>query len=268
MPGRAQDGRLRLRRQGAGRASPRADDADAAWAARRRPARRCSRRSSTSSARSRWSPRAGSTAPFAALRRRSRTATAATSSTCRSRPRRCRRRVAPRGGARSPAAVLEALDVVGVLCVEFFLTPRRPAARQRAGPAAAQLRPPDLRRLRHQPVRAAAARRLRPAAGLDRAAAPGGDGQPARRPVERRRARLGRGLPLARREAAPLRQGRAAPGPQDGTPDRAGRDGGGGRAAGARRARAARAGRGAPILEEAAGRRRAAHEARRHRSRP
>ena len=94
---------------------------------------------------------------------------------------RARARRARGDGDRARAA--RALDVVGVLCVEFFLTPRRRAADQRARAAAAQLRAPDDRRLRHQPVRAAGAGGLRPAARLDRAAAAGRDGQPARRPV-------------------------------------------------------------------------------------
>ena len=95
-------------------------------------------------------------------------------------------------------AVLEELDVVGVLCVEFFVTARRRAAGQRARAAAAQLRPPHVRRLRDQPVRAATARRLRPAARLDRAAPPRRHGQPARRPLGGRRAGLGRGLRVSR----------------------------------------------------------------------
>jgi hypothetical protein len=58
-------------------------------------------------------------------------------------------------------AVLEQLEVVGVLCVEFFLTRDGRLLINETGPASPQLRPPHLRRLRHQPVRAAAAGRLR-----------------------------------------------------------------------------------------------------------
>ena len=50
--------------------------------------------------------------------------------------------------------------------------PRRPPAGQRAGAAAAQFRPLDDRRLRRQPVRAAGARGVRPAAGRSRPASP------------------------------------------------------------------------------------------------
>ena len=61
--------------------------------------------------------------------------------------------------------------------------------RQRAGAAAAQFRALDDRRLRHQPVRAAGARDLRPAARLDRAPFRRGDDQsdrPRRRDMARR----------------------------------------------------------------------------------
>ena len=77
------------------------------------------------------------------------------------------RAAAGRRGTRSAIAraALEALDVVGVLCVELFLTRDGRAPRQRARAAPPQLRPPHHRRVRHQPVRAAAARGVRPAAG-------------------------------------------------------------------------------------------------------
>ena len=39
--------------------------------------------------------------------------------------------IAARGRARWRAASCDDLDFVGVLCVEFFVTPRRPAAGQR-----------------------------------------------------------------------------------------------------------------------------------------
>ena len=53
-----------------------------------------------------------------------------------------------------------------------FRLPRRTLADQRTGAAPAQLRPPHVRRLRHQPVRAAAARRLRIAARRGDSTAP------------------------------------------------------------------------------------------------
>ena len=61
--------------------------------------------------------------------------------------------------------IAPALELEGLLAVEMFLDPRRPAPGQRAGAAAAQFGPLDDRRLRGQPVRAAGARGLRPAAG-------------------------------------------------------------------------------------------------------
>ena len=62
----------------------------------------------------------------------------------------------------------------------MFVTKAGAICRQRAGAAAAQFRPLDDRRLRHQPVRAAGARDLRPAARLDRAPLRRGDDQPDR----------------------------------------------------------------------------------------
>ena len=105
------------------------------------------------------------------------------------------------------------LDLVGVLAVEMFVTTRRQAAGQRAGAAAAQFRALDDRRLRHQPVRAAGAGDLRPAARLDRAPLRRGDEEPDRR----------RGRDLARRRS-PTRRARLhlygkthhPPRPQDG----------------------------------------------------
>ncbi len=96
----------------------------------------------------------------------SRTRTPSTSSTCRLRPRRRSPRV-EREAIRIARATLEALDVVGLLCVEMFLTRGGRLLDQRARAAAAQLGTPDVRRRRHQPVRAAAARRVRPAARVD-----------------------------------------------------------------------------------------------------
>ena len=138
---------------------------------------------------------------------RSTTPIAITSSTCRSRRPTCRRR-SPREAIDVTRAVLEALDYVGVLCVEFFVTRDGRLLDQRAGAAAAQLRSPDVRRLPHEPVRAAGARDLRVSARVARAAAAGGDGQSARRSVGRRRAGLGGGARAARRQAASVRQDR------------------------------------------------------------
>ena len=102
---------------------------------------------------------------------------------------------------------------------------RRPRADERGRAATAQLRALHHRGLPRLAVRAAAARRLRAAAGLDRAAAPGGDGQPDGRATRGRRwaARASRSAGRPGDRAAPVRQGRGAPRPQDGTPDRAGR---------------------------------------------
>ena len=111
--------------------------------------------------------------------------------------RRARARSAPRSlrtPQKSPGRCSSKLEVVGVLCVEFFVTRGRRAADQRTCTAASQFGTPDVRCLRHQPVRAAVARRLRVAAGIDRAAASRGDGQSAGRSLGRRRAELGGSL--------------------------------------------------------------------------
>ena len=81
--------------------------------------------------------------------------------------------------------IAEGLGVTGVMAVEMFDTDGG-RARQRARDAAAQQRALDDRGRAHQPVRAAPARRARPAAGRhpdDRAA--GGDGQRPRRRLRR-----------------------------------------------------------------------------------
>ena len=57
-----------------------------------------------------------------ALRADSRTRTRITSSTCRSRRPTCRRTIARAGRRHRRARVMDALDYVGVLCVEFFVT--------------------------------------------------------------------------------------------------------------------------------------------------
>ena len=104
--------------------------------------------------------------------------------------------------------VLDDLGYVGVLCVEFFVTQRRARAGQRDRAAAAQLRALHDRCVRDVAIRAAGARGLRVVARRHGADQAGGDGQPAGRSVDRRRARLGGGAGGARREAPPVRQGR------------------------------------------------------------
>jgi 5-(carboxyamino)imidazole ribonucleotide synthase len=75
--------------------------------------------------------------------------------------------------------VLERLDVVGVLCVEFFVTRDGSLLINELGAASAQLRALDRGRVCHQPVRAATARGVRAAARIDGNASAGGDGESA-----------------------------------------------------------------------------------------
>ena len=75
--------------------------------------------------------------------------------------------------------VLKHFDYVGVLAIEFFVTPRR-AARQRDGAARAQLRALDHRGRGDQPVREPPAGDPRPAAGPTRATRPQRDAEPDR----------------------------------------------------------------------------------------
>ena len=119
LPGRPEDRRFRLRRQGAG------EDRHAGGGGRgvRQPSRAVRRARSLRGFRARGLRRRGARdwtarSPTSAS---SRTPTPTTSSTRPSRPPTCRRRWRARP-SRSRAAILEALDVVGVLCVEFFLT--------------------------------------------------------------------------------------------------------------------------------------------------
>ncbi len=149
----------------------------------------------------------------------SRTSTRTTSSTSPSGPRRSRPRRA-RSRARDRAAVLEGLDVVGVLCVEIFeLDDGRLLVNELAPrPHNSGHLTIDAHALR--PVRAAGARGLRAAARLRRAArARRRDGEPARRPLGERRRRTGPPL-LARRgcPSPPVRQGGRPPRPEDGAP--------------------------------------------------
>ena len=122
------------------------------------------------------------------------------------------------GASRSRARILEELQYVGVLCVEFFLSTDGELLVNELAP-----RPHNSGHLTfdaavtsqfEQQVRAICGLPL----GSTGPAAAGGDGQPARRSVGGRRAELGGGVPLPRRQAAPVRQGRAAPRPQDGPP--------------------------------------------------
>ena len=121
LPGGAEDGGVRLRRQGAGARSRSAGDGRAALG--RRSARQeavleafidLEREISVIGAR-------GVDGDVRRTSGRSRTRTAITSSTCRWRRPPCRPRWRRRRST-SRARVLEALDFVGVLCVEFFVT--------------------------------------------------------------------------------------------------------------------------------------------------
>ncbi len=119
--------------------------------------------------------------------------------------------------------IMDALDYVGVLCVEFFLTTGGRLLVNEIAPRPHNSGHLTVRCVHHQPVRAAGPRRLRPSAGFHATAAAGGHGQPAGRPVGQRRARLVRRPGVPRREAAPVRQGRSPPGTEDGPSHRAGR---------------------------------------------
>ena len=65
------------------------------------------------------------------------------------------------------AAIIAKLGIEGLLCVEIFVTRAGRVAGQRACAAAAQQLSPERARLRDQPVRAACARGVQSAAGLD-----------------------------------------------------------------------------------------------------
>ena len=214
--GRAEDGELRLRRQGPGRRSSQMTICGAPgtrWAA----ARPCSSGSSTfdrevSVVVARGVDRVGDHVTAS-----SRTRTRTTSSTSRSCPRRSRREVEARA-AEIARGVAESLDVVGVLCVEFFLTPDGELLINELAP-----RPHNSGHLTidasmtsqfEQQVRAicglppGSTELLRPAAMANLL----GD------LWAERRARLGRRLRAAGRQAAPVRQGHGAARPEDGPP--------------------------------------------------
>ena len=132
-----------------------------------------------------------------ALRRDREHASRTTSSTCRSRRRACPT-PSRREAVEITRAIMEALDYVGVLCVEFFLT--------RDGRLLVNELAPRPHNSGHftfdacvtsqfeQQVRAVCGLPL----GIDGAAAAGGDGESARRPVGGRRARLGGGAARSR----------------------------------------------------------------------
>ena len=87
---------------------------------------------------------------------------------------------------------------------------------QRTGAAAAQFRALHFRRERHEPVRAAVARGLRTAAGLDGFAAAGGDGESAGRSLGAGGAGLAGGGAFPGGEDPPLRKERGAAGAKNG----------------------------------------------------
>jgi 5-(carboxyamino)imidazole ribonucleotide synthase len=130
-------------------------------------------------------------------------------------------------------AVLEQLEVVGVLCVEFFLT--------RDGQLLINELAPRPHNSGHftfdacvtSPVRTAIARGLRLAPGFDTLVETGGDGQFAGRSVAARRTGLGGGLRLSRCQIASVRETGPQAGPQNGPSDCLGGDGGRGCGVGA-----------------------------------
>jgi hypothetical protein len=105
-------------------------------------------------------------------------------------------------------AIAKELNVIGLIAW-------RPP-RERARAAAPQLRPLQLRRLRHQPVRAATARRLRPAARRHAPALARHHAQPPRRRLVQRHAGLEQAPRAPRPAPASLRQERAPRRPQNG----------------------------------------------------
>ena len=82
-------------------------------------------------------------------------------------------------------AILESLDVVGVLCVEFFVTRNGKLVINEMAPRPHNSGHLTFDAAHDQPVRATVAGDLRVAAGLDGPPAAGGHGQPAGRPVAR-----------------------------------------------------------------------------------
>ena len=153
------------------RASARSTDGDGVAGGPRR-ARPC-RASSSSGSRSTSSSASSSPArPTDAWSptRSPRTTTSTASSTSPSCRRGSRRRSAARPW-RLAERIADALDYVGVLAVEMFVSDGRLLVNELA-PAAAQQRPLDARRRRHQPVRAAGPGGVRAGARPDRARRP------------------------------------------------------------------------------------------------
>ena len=101
--------------------------------------------------------------------------------------------------------IFEELEIVGTACVEFFLTGEEKLLVNEIAPPTPQLGALDHRGRSDFPVRAATPGRLRAASGEYGAGPAGGDGEPARRPLGRRRAGLERRLRHAGGKAAPLR---------------------------------------------------------------
>ena len=136
------------------------------------------------------------------------------------------------------ARIAEALDAVGLVTAELFLLRDGTLAVNELAPRVHNSRPLDDRGCPDQPVRAARAGDLRPAAGrLDRARAdrhgqPAGHGRVARGPPGGRRGRAGGPAPPPPR----VRQAAGLRAPEDGPPDR----GRGGRRRGRPRPRARR----------------------------
>ena len=189
MPGRAEDGGLGYDGKGQHRDRPIAD------AEPRLGPRSATRRRSSKlrrlRARGLGGRRARARRRLRPLRRRSRTRTRNHILDVSWRRRASPAPVAAEAGRDHARAILEELDVVGVLCVEFFLTRDGRLLVNELAP-----RPHNSGHLTfdacvtsqfEQQVRAVCGLPL----GVDRAAAAGGDGQPAGRPLGRRRAATG-----------------------------------------------------------------------------
>ena len=215
-----QDGRLGLRRQGAGPGRPRRPRRPApgpAWAGR--PASPRPGSISPPRSRSSWpAARDGRAVCYpVALNRHERHILDATLMPAPVGP------IVAQEARDLALAVAQALGTVGVLTVEFFLTADGRLLVNEIAPRPHNSGHLTIEAAVDQPVRAAGAGPLRVAAGPGRPGHAGGDGQLAGRLVGQAggeprweaalRARSGRLAP-------PLRQADAGPGPQDGPPDR------------------------------------------------
>ena len=109
-------------------------------------------------------------------------------------------------------AVMTRLEVVGVLCVEFFVTKHGDLLINELAPRPHNSGSSDDRCPRGLPIRATGPRGLRFAVGFDRATAARRDGQPLGRSMGRWGAVLVAGLRSARCQTAPVWQTRARPG--------------------------------------------------------